>query len=142
MTSIPKSINKIWDRWLLQLWGLIVHTRDRGCQWCNKQDGDGKMDAHHIFGRKKKSVRWYTPNGIKLCYYCHKYRKDEDPEGLRSRIIIKMGLGAYRALCKKAIAPLPFIDYFAWERSLLQEAELLKVTIPQRPKKLPQEGED
>jgi len=133
-----KTINQTWVMWLDKLWRIIIHNRDGSvCQWCGTEDSSKVYNAHHIFGRSNKSVRWYTPNGLKLCYYCHQHRKEQDPEGLRSRIIVKMGLKAYKNLYKKAITPLPFIDYLAWERSLLKELETLEVTIPPRPKRLP-----
>lgn len=124
--------NKSFVKWLDRLWGIVIHNRDDRCQWCGKQDG--KLDAHHIFGRTNKSTRWDTKNGILLCFYCHHYRIEKDHEGLRANNIVRLGLKEYNKLWKRSQQPLYTIDYEMWERELIKELESLKVSIPKRPK--------
>jgi hypothetical protein len=40
------------------------------CEHCNK--GDGRTELAHIYGRRFKSVRWDTLNGLCLCHTCHR----------------------------------------------------------------------
>ena len=129
--------NKAYSKWLDRLWGLIIHSRDIGCQWCRKNDGS-KLDAHHIFSRTNKSTRWDTLNGLLLCFYCHNFRIGKDHEGLRSRIIVKLGHREYMKLYKRSQVFATNIDYQRWEQLLLKELDSLKVTVPKRPRNLPE----
>jgi hypothetical protein len=127
---------KSFVKWLDRLWGMVIHNRDVGCQWCRKNDGS-KLDAHHIFSRTNRSTRWDTKNGILLCYYCHNFRIGKDHEGLRSRVIVKLGYKEYKKLYKRSQELATAIDYEYWEKLLLKELESLRVAIPKRPKNLP-----
>jgi len=131
-----KKIDKAWDKWLMKLWGLCIHNRDKGCQWCGKADGTGKMDAHHYFHRRAKGTRWDKNNGIKLCFYCHNYRILQDPESLRTILILKIGLKSFTELYEKFKNPVKYINYEDIELNLTEELKKLKVAIPSRPKKL------
>ena len=126
--------NKAYGKWLDRLWGMVIHHRDTGCQWCRKNEG--KLDAHHIFSRTNKSTRWSTLNGILLCFYCHNFRIGKDHEGLRTKVIMKLGHRNYMKLYKRSQELATTIDYGYWEQLLLKELESLRVTVPKRPKNI------
>ena len=128
--------DKAWDKYLMQLWGLVIHNRDKGCQWCGKADGTGKMDAHHYFHRRAKSTRWDANNGIKLCYYCHSWRLNQDHESLRAIIILKIGQKTFTEMYRKFLTPAKYINYPEIEANLISELERLKIQIPKKPKQL------
>lgn len=128
--------DKAIDKWLMKLWGLVIHNRDKGCQWCGKKDSSGKMDAHHIFSRESRGTRWNTYNGIKLCYYCHNWRLKKDFEGFRAIAILKIGLDKYLELYRLFLAPAKYINYQDIGDLLIKELQKLKVTIPKKPKRL------
>ena len=44
-------------------------SRNNTCEHCGK--ADGRVELAHIYGRRAKSVRWDTLNGLCLCSYCH-----------------------------------------------------------------------
>ncbi len=50
-------------------------SRNYTCEHCGKVGGKGhgtpQMDMAHIYGRRHKSVRWDTLNGLCLCRHCH-----------------------------------------------------------------------
>jgi hypothetical protein len=56
------------ERKLDRLWSAHVLGRDRNCQLCGLKPA---TDAHHIFGRTKKSTRWEVDNGVGLDRICH-----------------------------------------------------------------------
>ncbi len=59
------------DKKLLVLWSLKVRENaDFRCELCGKKSGT--LNAHHFYGRKNRSTRYWLPNGICLCYSCHK----------------------------------------------------------------------
>lgn len=130
--KIKFKINKVWEKYLDRLWGLVIHNRDKGCQLCKKQEG--KMDAHHIFGRRAKNTRWDIQNGIKLCFYCHHYRILHDPEGLRIVAINKIGFREYELLYMRFKQVVKYIDYQGWYLLLKHELEKLNVRVPKKPK--------
>ena len=45
-------------------------ARGHTCEHCASEDR--QMHLAHIFGRRAKSVRWDTLNGLCLCSYCHR----------------------------------------------------------------------
>jgi len=45
-------------------------SRNFTCEHC-KQSG-GRTELAHIYGRRFKSVRWDTLNGLCLCHTCHR----------------------------------------------------------------------
>jgi hypothetical protein len=126
--------DKAWDKYLMQLWGLVIHNRDKVCQWCGKVEG--KLDAHHIFGRISRNVRWDKDNGILLCYYCHNWRLRKDSESFRGIAILKVGEKKYLELYRLFLTPAKYIDYQSIEDLLIKELKKLKVTIPKKPKQL------
>lgn len=49
------------------------------CEVCGKEDG---LNSHHIVGRRNRTVRWDTRNGVCLCVSHHKFgvqSAHEDP---------------------------------------------------------------
>jgi hypothetical protein len=57
------------ERKLDRLWSQKVKERANGrCEACSVE----ATDAHHIFGRTRKSVRWTLTNGIALCRPDHR----------------------------------------------------------------------
>lgn len=62
------SLSKVADI----LWSRVVRT-PWACEYCGKKD---YLNAHHIFGRNNKSVRWEKSNGICLCSGCHTFSNE------------------------------------------------------------------
>lgn len=58
---------------------LVREQADYQCQRCGKQgrNGEWRMDAAHIFGRRYQSVRYDLDNILCLCFTCHRV-VDED----------------------------------------------------------------
>jgi hypothetical protein len=77
------------DKKLLSIWSLKVRENaDFRCELCGKKSGT--LNAHHFYGRKSRSTRYWLPNGICLCYTCHKggtKSAHESPEYFRSEMI-------------------------------------------------------
>jgi len=60
-------------------WGEIVRSRGR-CEVCGQA---GRLNAHHIIGRRNHALRWDIKNGVCLCSGCHTFRTQsahQDPE--------------------------------------------------------------
>lgn len=57
--SLPKKADFLWSKVIRQAWACAV---------CWKREN---LNAHHIFTRHNKSVRWDLDNGICLCSGCH-----------------------------------------------------------------------
>ena len=57
--SLPKKADDLWSRVVRMKWECAV---------CWKKEF---LNAHHIFTRHNKSVRWDVENGICLCSGCH-----------------------------------------------------------------------
>lgn len=66
-----KKLDKVWSE----------KIRSKGaCEVCHKTTS---LNAHHIIGRRNRSVRWDLRNGVCLCAGCHKFSKlsaHQDPE--------------------------------------------------------------
>ena len=74
------------------LWRNIIKA-DGVCERCG---AGGKLQAHHIVGRSRQSLRWDLRNGISLCFRCHY------PDGMHSEDATKVQkfldwIKAYRA---------------------------------------------
>lgn len=57
--SLPKKADFLWAKVVRQVWA---------CAYCGKAEN---LNAHHIFSRHNKSVRWDLENWICLCSWCH-----------------------------------------------------------------------
>lgn len=66
MTERKRLIKK-----LDKLWASIITNR-AGNQ-CEKCGRSGRMNAHHIEGRRKMGTRWNLSNGLCLCITCHTF---------------------------------------------------------------------
>jgi hypothetical protein len=56
-------------------------SRGMKCECCQRTDG--QMELAHIFGRRHKSVRWDTLNGLCLSHTCHRYYTENPVEFTR-----------------------------------------------------------
>ena len=78
--KLPKRstlINKADD-----LWREII-KKDKRCERCGASRGV-KLEAHHIMGRSRQSIKWDLRNGVCLCYRCHY------PDGMHSENALKV----------------------------------------------------
>lgn len=57
--SLPKKADDLWSKVVRQVWS---------CTYCGSRDN---LNAHHIFSRHNKSVRWDLENWICLCAKHH-----------------------------------------------------------------------
>jgi hypothetical protein len=61
MTAIELKLDALWRK-------LIYALAGKRCEMCGNPHGN---EAHHVFGRRAHSTRWYIPNGVCLCADCH-----------------------------------------------------------------------
>ena len=87
------------EKKLDDLWRECIQVRDRTCRICNHS---GRLEAHHIMGRRHNATRWDIENGILLCWNHHVKYGHADPENLRDNIIDCIGIAKYNALKKKS----------------------------------------
>lgn len=65
-----KSKREIQIDYLDELWRQLIHIEwGNRCAVCRKRTG--KLDPHHIIGRRNLRLRWDSSNGILLCAYHH-----------------------------------------------------------------------
>lgn len=62
------SVSVLWVK-ADKLWSEVIRSVWE-CEYCGKKDN---LNAHHIFWRNNKSVRWEKSNGICLCAGCHTF---------------------------------------------------------------------
>ncbi len=62
------SLSKVAD----DLWSKVVRM-SWVCEYCWEKE---YLNAHHIFGRNNKSVRWEVSNGICLCSWHHTFSNE------------------------------------------------------------------
>ena len=88
-----KSLDAIWSRVVKILAGFK-------CEHCGRMDI--RLNSHHVFGRRAKSVRWDVKNGVCLCVLCHrfssKFSAHETPTLFDEWIINHRGKRWYNAL--------------------------------------------
>ena len=63
------------------LWRDIIKA-DGICERCGAKGV--RLEAHHIMGRARFSLRWDLRNGISLCFRCHY------PDGMHSENVVKV----------------------------------------------------
>jgi hypothetical protein len=64
-----KDDRKSLDKECLRLWALIVKLRaGNKCEVCEKKN---YLNAHHVFSKSRRSVRYDLQNGLCLCSGCH-----------------------------------------------------------------------
>lgn len=74
-TSVGKRLDTVWSE--------LVRSKGK-CEVCGR--ANGVLNAHHIIGRKNRTLRWDLKNGCCLCYQHHKGGRQsahEDPEWFR-----------------------------------------------------------
>jgi len=79
-----------------ELFRKAIRKRDgKRCRYCLYHKG---TEVHHLFTRRKQSVRWDMLNGILLCPRCHRYaeshRKSFREEVLSKKDLEKLELKA------------------------------------------------
>lgn len=86
-----------------KLWSEAIRLRDKACRYpdCKKR----KIQAHHIFTRKYRSVRWELLNGVGLCAGHHLFWAHTEPEKFRDYILAKLGVDQFEALKQRAYQP-------------------------------------
>jgi predicted restriction endonuclease len=99
-----KNSYKAFERTADALWRQGVYERWKGrCAICGSVSK--QLHCHHYIGRRNKSTRWYVPNGILLCAYCHKfstYSAHENPEWFRQKMIELLGEEWLQDITQKA----------------------------------------
>jgi len=71
MAKKTKNKRKLLEKQLDLAFSEFVRLRADGkCDMCGRKGG--KLDAHHLFKRSRRSVRWDTLNGVALCFRCHR----------------------------------------------------------------------
>lgn len=67
--------NKNYVKRAMAAWGKIIHYQfGNCCAVCGKKYG--RIEAHHIAGRKNYAVQFETKLGILLCEECHRTGKN------------------------------------------------------------------
>lgn len=94
-----RTSKKRFDKKALELWREIV-IRNAGdkCEICGRT---GRLSAHHFWGRKNNSTRYYVDNGVALCYSCHVgtvLSAHESPAWFREEMIKRRGKKWYNSL--------------------------------------------
>ena len=85
------------ERRLDSAWSLRVRSI-RLCQRCGSR---WNLEAHHIFGRRARSVRWDEENGVCLCRSCHDKQRRQPADFLRWAEE-HLGVEAFDALSARA----------------------------------------
>jgi len=68
------------ERRLDVAWSRCVRARGLRCERCNYP---WTLEAHHIFSRRARSVRWDLENGVCLCLGCHSWQRHHPADFLR-----------------------------------------------------------
>lgn len=75
-----KTLYNTWVKLNLALWGMLIVSHDRHCQWCGRSDG---LTPHHIIARGSTmacKMAWFSLiNGVTLCYNCHINKLKQQP---------------------------------------------------------------
>ena len=65
-----KVTKKSADRRLIKIWGkLVKQNAGHSCEVCGQSFG--KLDAHHIIGKRNRVLRYDLRNGVCLCATHH-----------------------------------------------------------------------
>lgn len=55
-----------------KIWATLIKQRDGfRCRMCGSA---GSLNAHHVFGKRSRILRYSISNGVTLCASCHLYR--------------------------------------------------------------------
>ena len=109
---------------LTKHWAIIVKLRaDNKCEYCKTTL---HLNAHHIVGKRNKSLRWNISNGVCLCPSCHVFSTIFSAHGTPT-IFSKWIIGERG-------------EY--WHEDLIQEANKIKKWTKQEKKDLLKEFEE
>lgn len=78
-----------------KLWSEVIRARDKVCQYCRARPA---INAHHIFTRKIRAMRWDPQNGIGLCGGCHMNIAHGQPELFRRFLVKRLGVAEYERM--------------------------------------------
>jgi hypothetical protein len=116
-----KILIKRLDNECMALWGEIIH-RSNKCALCGNTNC--RLEAHHIWHRGTHfAVKHYVPNGILLCFRCHKVKTHaEGCQDLGLWLKNKYGEEWYNELKRKAKTIVPDkLAHLIEARDLLQK---------------------
>ena len=108
------------------LWAQRVKENSNWeCELCKAgiPDGGGKISAHHFYGRRNRSTRWYIPNGIALCENHHtgnRYSAHGSPAWLQNEMVKIRGEEWLDDLIERAAR------IFKWQKHLPEIKAYLK----------------
>lgn len=82
------TLSKGQEKELDRLWSLAIKAR--AGQRCEVTLKSGvRLESHHFFGRRNKSVRWVVSNGFSLTHDKHRWAEEQPSEfitwAIRSR---------------------------------------------------------
>lgn len=102
---------KILMEKLDRAWSKFIRERDGKCMICGSTN---RLSAHHIFSRRYMSTRWYTGNGLTLCYPCHMFFAHQKYEEFRDKVIEIQGAEEFETLKRYAL------EIKKWDKEELQ----------------------
>lgn len=112
---MTKKEIKILDK----LWSKAIKERDKVCQMCGKS---GKyLQAHHIFTRRNRTIRWNLNCGILLCPNCHTFglhSAHQNPLDFAEFIKKRLGIIKYKTLKKLAHQTVKWQDFETIKKQL------------------------
>lgn len=69
------SLTRGQERELDALWAIAVKKRAwEVCEYCLRA---GRLEAHHFYGRRKKTLRHIVSNGFSLCHTHHRLAEEQ-----------------------------------------------------------------
>lgn len=111
------------DRHLLLLLRDVVAARAGGvCEI----SGEINCDAHHIFGRANKAVRYCPENCVWLSNSAHRWA-EAHPEAFRALMVEKRGNEWWIDLVVRKNVTVKYDNYFREQWKKILQAELQKV---------------
>ncbi len=114
---------KIKIKPLDRLWSKAVKKRDGGrCRICGKIGKPRGMHAAHIEGRAKKNTRWYIPNGLTLCFTCHRWF--DEHKGIRDKFMEEKGIMTAKKRLELTVMANMTWDKDVWKWKIYLDSEL------------------
>lgn len=103
-------------------------VRERAGQYSEYSGQPGPLEACHIYGRRKKSVRYHPMNLVALTHFEHRHFT-EHPLLFAQFIQAKLGPDKYHELCKLAVTPRKFTPRELEGLYLHYKAELERLRV-------------